>query len=108
MSQQTAEAVFQQLRKLPSTERDKFFTMLGRQVSQDQNFTHDEVFSDVTNVDFSSAQAAEYLDVSMSTFRRYVKDGKIRATSEMGRNQLFSTKSLKEFKRSLRAVKQGA
>jgi hypothetical protein len=41
----------------------------------------------------------------MSTFRRYVSSGKINATSEMGRNQLFSTKSLKSFKRSLREVK---
>ena len=108
MSQQTAEAVFQELRKLPSTERDKFFTMLGRQISQDESFSHDEVFSDVIGADFSSEQAAEYLDVSMSTFRRYVRDGKVRATSEMGRNQLFSTASLKEFKRSLKAVKGSA
>jgi excisionase family DNA binding protein len=105
MSLQTAEAVFQELRKLPAPERDKFFTILGRQVNPEDNFSHDDVFSQVIDTDFSAKDAAEYLEVSMSTFRRYVSSGKINATSEMGRNQLFSTKSLKSFKRSLREVK---
>lgn len=105
MSLQTAEAVFQELRKLPAPERDKFFAILGRQVNSEDNFSHDDVFSQVIDADFSAKDAAEYLDVSMSTFRRYVGSGKIKATSEMGRNQLFSTKSLKSFKRSLREIK---
>jgi hypothetical protein len=42
----------------------------------------------------------------MSTFRRYVSDGKIKSSSEMGRNQLFAAKGLKAFKRSRREAKQ--
>jgi hypothetical protein len=51
MSLQTAEAVFQELRKLPAPERDKFFTILGRQVNPEDNFSHDDVFSQVIDTD---------------------------------------------------------
>jgi excisionase family DNA binding protein len=105
MSQQTAEAVFQQLRKLPTAEKGRFFELLGRQMDQGQSFSHEEVFSDVIDADFTAKDAAEYLEVSLSTFRRYVADKKIRAASEVGRSQLFSTRNLKAFKRSLKEVK---
>ncbi len=105
MSMQTAEAVFQELRKLPAQERDKFFSILSRQVSSQDNFSHEDVFSQVIDADFTAKEAAEYLEVSMSTFRRYVADKKIKASSEVGRSQLYSTKSLKAFKRSLIDVK---
>jgi excisionase family DNA binding protein len=109
MNQHTAEGVFQDLKKLSSSEQMRFFAILGRQAVQStqDNFSHEEVFGHLANDEFTSAEAAEYLDVSMSTFRRYVSSGKLRATSEMGRNQLFATKDLKAFKRSLREVKGG-
>ncbi|WP_176314799.1 excisionase family DNA-binding protein [Burkholderia vietnamiensis] len=107
MNQLTAESVFQDLKKLPSSEQMRFFAILGRQAVQStqDNFSHEEVFGHLAEDEFTSAEAADYLEVSMSTFRRYVHDGKLTASSEMGRNQLFATKDLKAFKRALKEVK---
>lgn len=107
MSQVTAEMVFQNFRQLPSNERAKFFALLAEPSVRAENFSHDEVFGHLAGDEFTSVEAAEYLGVSMSTFRRYVSGGKIKVSSEMGRNQLFATKDLKAFKRSLREVKEG-
>lgn len=105
MGQVTAEVVYQNFKQLPADERARFFAMLAEPNLQTENFSHEQVFGHLAGDEFSSAEAAEYLEVSMSTFRRYVSDGKIKASSEMGRNQLFSTKQLKAFKRKLHEVK---
>lgn len=105
MSQSTAQAVFHEFRKLSSIERAKFYELLAESGVRDENFSHEQVFGHLARDEFSAAEAADYLEVSMSTFRRYVGDGKIRASSEIGRNQLFATKDLKAFKRSRREVK---
>lgn len=109
MTQLTAESVFQNLKKLSSSEQVRFFTLLGQQSVQaaQDNFSHEEVFGHLAEDEFTSTEAAEYLDVSMSTFRRYVSAGRLKASSEMGRNQLFATKDLKAFKKSLRGVRVG-
>ncbi|HEX9173838.1 MAG TPA: helix-turn-helix domain-containing protein [Telluria sp.] len=103
MSQQTAEAVFQDLRKLSSNERTRFFQLLSSGL-QEENSTHEQVFGHLTAMEFTAAQAAEYLEVSMSTFRRYVNAQRIRACRTVGRSAMFSTKDLKTFKRALREV----
>ncbi|MDE1179899.1 helix-turn-helix domain-containing protein [Paraburkholderia sp.] len=105
MSLPTAEAVYGDFRKLPTEERIKFFSLLSEATVNNDNFTHEEVFGDLADAELTSAEAAEYLEVSMSTFRRYVGAGKLAASSEMGRNQLFASKALKAFKRALRDVK---
>ncbi|CAB3804766.1 helix-turn-helix domain-containing protein [Pararobbsia alpina] len=107
MNQQTAESVFQDLKTLPSSEQMRFFAILGRQALQStqDNVSHEEVFGHLAEDEFTSVEAADYLEVSMSTFRRCVRDGKLKASSKMGRNQLFATKDLKAFKRSLREIK---
>lgn len=107
MSPVTAEVVFKNFRQLSSSERAKFFALLAEPSARTENFSHDEVFGHLAADEFTSNEAAEYLQVSMSTFRRYVSDGKIKASGEMGRNQLFATKDLKAFKRSRRDVKEG-
>lgn len=107
MSQVTAEVVFQIFRQLPSNERAKFFALLAESSVRSENFSHDEVFGHLAGDEFTSNEAADYLAVSMSTFRRYVNEGKIKVSSEMGRNQLFATKDLKAFKRSRREAKEG-
>lgn len=105
MNSITAEAVYENFSKLASSERAKFFALLAESSMPRQNFSHDEVFGYLAGEKFTAAEAAEYLDVSMSTFRRYVAQGQINATSEVGRNKLFSTKDLKAFKRSLQNIK---
>jgi excisionase family DNA binding protein len=90
---------------MPSTERARFFAMLGANAFQKEDYSHKEVFGDLANDEFTAGEAAEYLEVSLATFRRYVQAGKISPAHIVGRNQFFATKDLKTFKRSLRDVK---
>jgi hypothetical protein len=60
-----------------------------------QNFSHEQVFGHLACAEFTVAESAEYLDVSISTFCRYVADGKIPVSKK-----LFAAKDLKAFKRS--------
>jgi excisionase family DNA binding protein len=101
----TAEELFRDLKAMPTTERSRFFTMLAVNVFGDENLSHEQVFGDLANDEFTAQEAAEYLEISMSTFRRYVQAGKLTASSALGRNQMFSTRDLKAFKRSLKDVK---
>jgi excisionase family DNA binding protein len=105
MSTMTAEELFQDLKAMPATERSRFFTMLAVNVFGDENLTHEQVFGDLASDEFTAQEAAEYLEVSMSTFRRYVLSGKLKVNSELGRNQMFATRDLKAFKRALKNVK---
>ncbi|NQW69149.1 MAG: helix-turn-helix domain-containing protein, partial [Betaproteobacteria bacterium] len=50
---------------------------------------------------FSAEEAAEYLEVSLPTLRRYVQSGKLRPSNVMGRSQLFSSTDLRLFKQKL-------
>jgi len=105
MTQLTATEVFQSFRTLPISERARFLLLVAEGTMQGENYTHEEVFGDLVEAEFSSQEAADYLDVSMSTFRRYVSAGKIVASSEVGRNQFYAAKFLKSFKRSLGEIK---
>jgi len=49
---------------------------------------------------FSAWEAAEYLEVSVPTLRRYVQSGKLVPSHVVGRNQMFSTQTLRAFKRT--------
>lgn len=102
----TAEELFSNMLSMPVRERVRFFTLLGTKAFQSQTHTHEEVFGDLTNDDFTAAQAAEYLEMSMATFRRYVQGGKIHPSRVIGRNQFFASKDLKLFKRALREVRR--
>jgi excisionase family DNA binding protein len=102
----TAEEVFATVRNMPSTERSRFFALLGANAFHD-DFSHEQVFGDLTDDAFNASEASEYLEVSMATFRRYVQSGKIKPSRIIGRNQLFATKDLKPFKRALREMKDG-
>jgi len=73
----TAEELFVAVRRMPSTERARFFSMLGANAFQDQDFSHEQVFGDLANDEFTASEAAEYLEVSITTFRRYVQGGKL-------------------------------
>ena len=102
----TAEELYAAMKDMPSNERVRFFTMLGQNAFEKENFTHEDVFGDVANAEFTTGEAAEYLEISVSTFRRYVQSGKIVPVHVVGRNQFFATNELKSFKRSLREIKR--
>lgn len=105
MNTMTAEELLQDLKTMPSAERSRFFSMLGNYFFRDDNANHEQVFGHLAGDQFTAQEAAEYLEVSMSTFRRYVHDRKLKPSSELGRNQMFATRDLKAFKRALKDVK---
>lgn len=106
MSTMTADELYQDLKTMPANERTRFFTLLAINAFGDENLNHEQVFGHLASDEFTAQEAAEYLEVSMSTFRRYVHDGKVKPSSELGRNQLFATRDLKAFKRALKDVKR--
>jgi excisionase family DNA binding protein len=59
---------------------------------------HEQVFGHLKNTRFSAEQAAEYLEVSLPTLRRYVQSGRLKPSHVVGRSQLFSTADLRRLK----------
>lgn len=100
----TAVEVFEELQALPATERSKFFLLLGNQAFSKENFTHEEVFGHLDKEPFTVREAAEYLEMSVTNFRRYVQGGKIVPVQTLGRNQLFAAHDLRALKRALSKV----
>jgi hypothetical protein len=70
-----------------------------------ENFSHQQVFGDLKNVLFTATEAADYLEVSIATFRRYLKSQKITADSGIGSTHLYSLNSLREFKKALHVTR---
>ena len=102
----TAEELFQDLKQLPAAERQKFFVILSAKAfAEEADATHEEVFGHLATEEFTSSEAADYLEVSTSTFRRYVKKEQLVPSSSVGRNLMFATSTLKAFKKLLRAAK---
>lgn len=99
----TAQELFNDLQSLPATERGKFFLLLENQAFQDDHFTHEQVFGHLADTLFTVPEAAEYLEMSIPNFRRYVQRGQITPTQTVGRNQIFATRPLKALKRALRS-----
>ena len=95
----TAEDLLDELKSMPFSERGRFFSLLGRYFFQDDNLSHENVFGHLKDAEFSSQEAAEYLEISIATFRRYVQSGKLKPSRLVGRSQMFSTQSLRKFKR---------
>jgi excisionase family DNA binding protein len=55
---------------------------------------------------FTVPEAAEYLEMSVPNFRRYVRHGQITPAQTVGRNQMFATRQLKALKRALHSRRQ--
>jgi len=96
----TAEDLYAEMEQMPSGERTRFFLMLASNAFREDDYTHDQVFGNVHREPFSVPEAAEYLEVSVSTLRRYVQSGKLKPAQVIGRSQLFNASDLRMFKRS--------
>jgi excisionase family DNA binding protein len=97
----TAEDLFAQVQKMSSKERIKFFSLIAINAFQETDYTHEQVFGHLRNTTFSAEEAAEFLEISLTTFRRYVQAGRLKPTSIIGRNQLFSSADLKLLKQKI-------
>jgi response regulator of citrate/malate metabolism len=105
MNTLTAEQLFSDLQKLPSIERQQFFVLLSKAFDHEDNLSHQQVFGHLEGELFTASEAAEYLEVSMATFRRYLKAEKLLASTEIGASHLYSLDDLRQFKQALKLTK---
>ena len=96
----TAQDLFTEMKRMPATERVKFFSLLSTNAFRDDDFSHAQVFGHLEREPLSAREAAEYLEVSLPTLRRHVQADKLRPSQTVGRNQLFSASDLRAFKRT--------
>jgi excisionase family DNA binding protein len=96
----TAQVLFSEMRRMPATERAKFFLLLSTNAFRDDDFSHEQVFGHLAREPLSAAEAAEYLEISLPTLRRYVQAKKLIPSHVVGRNQMFSANDLRAYKRS--------
>jgi excisionase family DNA binding protein len=96
----TAQDLLLEMKRMPTAERVKFFSLLTNQAFRDDDFTHEQVFGHLQLEPLSAREAAEYLAVSLPTLRRYVQANKLRPSDTVGRNQLFSAADLRAYKRA--------
>ena len=101
----TAEDLFQDRKQMPTAERQKFFVILSTNAFRGDDMSHEQLFGHLTEDNFTAQEATEYLEVSMSTFRRFVASGKLNPSSTVGRNQMFAVADLKALKKALKIVK---
>ena len=93
----TAEDIFSHVQQMPAKERIRFFSLIATSAFKEDS-SHEEVFGHLKNTRFSAEQAAEYLEVSLPTLRRYVQSGRLKPSHIVGRSQLFSTADLRRLK----------
>jgi excisionase family DNA binding protein len=74
--------------------------MLSKSEVEDE-YSHKQVFGHLRNASFSAEEAAEFLEISIPTLRRYVQAGKLRPSTTIGRSQLFSSTDLKLLKQRI-------
>jgi len=97
----TAEDLFAHVQKMSSKERIKFFSLVAINAFQETDYTHEQVFGHLRNASFSAEEAAEFLEGSLPTLRRYVQTGRLKPASIIGRSQLFSSADLKLLKQKI-------
>jgi excisionase family DNA binding protein len=97
----TAEDLFAQVQKMPAKERLKFFSLVAINAFKETEYTHDQVFGHLKTEAFSAEEAAEYLEISIPTLRRYVQSGRLKPSTTIGRSQLFSSADLKLLKQKI-------
>jgi excisionase family DNA binding protein len=97
----TAEALYAQVGQMTAKERIKFFSLIAINAFKEADYSHEQVFGGLKNEAFSAEEAAEYLEVSLPTLRRYVQSGKLKPSAVIGRSQLFSSTDLRLLKQKL-------
>lgn len=96
----TAEELVSEVKRMPPDERAKFFSLLGENAFREDDWTHEQVFGHLNNELFTAQEAADYIEVSLPTLRRYVQSGRLQPASVVGYNQFFDAVALRAFKRT--------
>lgn len=94
----TAEKVYREILEMPVKERERLFSVIARHGFEKDYYTHDEVFDEIRSSPFTIKEAAEYLEVSKITIRRWVKSKKLEIR-KIGKNIVFDVDTLKIFKK---------
>jgi excisionase family DNA binding protein len=94
----TAEELVSEVKRMPPGERAKFFSLLEENAFREDNWTHEQVFGHLNNELFTAQEAADYIEVSLPTLRRYVQSGRLLPVSVVGRSQFFDAVALRAFK----------
>lgn len=101
----TAEKLYEELKKMSPTERERFFGILVRNAFREEDLSAGQATNFFAGNELTAQKAAAFLELSMSTFRRHVASGKLHPNSTVGRNQMFSIVKLRAFKKALKATK---
>jgi excisionase family DNA binding protein len=96
----TAEKVYKEIPEMPVQEREKLFAVIARRGFEKDAYTHQEVFGDIRHAPFTIQEAADYLEVSVITLRRWVKAGKLKA-DRIGKYLVFNVDDLKMVKKGI-------
>jgi len=94
----TAEEIFLEMSRMPSSERNRFFSLLAMSAFRENDLNYEQVFGHLNQESFTAAEAAEYLEISIPTLRRLVQSNKLVPIKVVGRNQFFSPQSLSQLK----------
>ena len=78
---------------------------LTARVLSGENASHEEVFGHLKDAEFTADEASQYLEVSIATFRRYCKQGKVTASSIVGTSHLYPLEDLRALKKALKIVR---
>lgn len=90
---------------MPGHEREKFFAIwASKAFPAQESFSHAALFGHLDKAQFSATEAAQYLEVSIVTFRPYVHDGRIKACAEVGSSHLYALADLREIEQALHLV----
>lgn len=98
------QSLYQNLCQMSDIERMNFYVLFISKVFQfnqsEKDMTHEELFGHLATDSFTAQEAAEYLEISLSTFRRLVAAGKLNPSATIGRSQMFSVPALKALKKA--------
>lgn len=95
------DPVYREIINMPVGEREKLFAAIARRGFEKDLYTYEEVFEDLAGSPFTIREAAEYLEVSEITIRRWVKAGRLK-DRRIGKRIVFDPSVLREKKGALR------
>ena len=96
----TAQDLYHSFNQMPAAEKKSFFELIISRLFSEQtaDASHEQLFGYLKEAQFSAQEAAEYLEISISTLRRLVTKNELTPIKTVGRNQFFATSDLKALK----------